>query len=140
MLELVGAENKLLSAVLAHAQPVSVRDGELRVAFAATASFPKKKAEDREHRATVTRALRELTGDAHIRVEYELREELPRAPDAPEPAPRTEEEWVARFKDELDAEELPAERVERVLAGGVGATPGERESRSETEIETASGE
>jgi DNA polymerase III subunit gamma/tau len=140
VLELVGAENKLLSAVLAHAQPVSVRDGELRVAFAAAASFPKKKAEDREHRATVTRALRELTGDAHMRVEYELREELPHAPDAPELVPRTEEEWVARFKEELDAEELPSEHVERVLAGGAGAAPSERENRSETEIETASGE
>ncbi|HSZ70494.1 MAG TPA: DNA polymerase III subunit gamma/tau [Solirubrobacteraceae bacterium] len=131
VLELVGAENKLLSAVLAHAQPVAVRDGELLVAFAATASFPKKKAEDREHRATVTRALRELTGDAHIRVEYELRDELPAAAGEPEPAPRTEEEWVARFKDELDAEELPTERV---LAGGAGESP------TDTEIQTASGE
>jgi DNA polymerase-3 subunit gamma/tau len=115
VLELVGARNALLSAVLAHARPVAVHDGELRVAFAATASFPKKKAEDREHRATVIEALRELTGDARMRVEYELRDELPAADGEGERAPRTEEEWVARFKDELDAEELP---VERVFAGG----------------------
>jgi DNA polymerase-3 subunit gamma/tau len=124
VLELVGTKNALLSAVLAHARPVAVRDGELRVAFAATASFPKKKAEDREHRATVTEALRELTGDARMRVEYELRDELP-ASEEREPVPRTEEEWVARFKEELDAEELPAERV---LAGGAGEPPNETAS------------
>jgi DNA polymerase III subunit gamma/tau len=126
VLELVGTKNALLSAVLAHARPVAVQDGELRVAFAATASFPKKKAEDREHRATVTGALRELTGDAHMRVEYELRDELPAAGEDDVVAPRTDEEWVARFKEELDAEELPAERV---LAGGAGESSDETASR-----------
>jgi DNA polymerase-3 subunit gamma/tau len=161
VLELVGSQNALLSAVLAHARPVAVHDGELRVAFPATASFPKKKAEDREHRATVTRALRELTGDAHIRVEYELRDELPEVAGEPESAPRTEEEWVARFKEELDAEELPTDGggqpvdagtpptdagepptggveppTERVLAGGAGGPP----SEADTDIDTATGE
>jgi DNA polymerase-3 subunit gamma/tau len=142
VLELVGTQNALLSAVLAHARPVAVRDGELRVAFAATASFPKKKAEDREHRATVTGALRELTGDAHIRVEYELRDELPEIEGAPESAPRTEEEWVARFKEELDAEELPTGAgeppTERVLAGGAGEPPSDTDM--DTDIDTATGE
>jgi DNA polymerase-3 subunit gamma/tau len=154
VLELVGTQNALLSAVLAHARPVAIHDGELRVAFPATASFPKKKAEDREHRATVTRALRELTGDAHIRVEYELRDELPEIEGEPEPAPRTEEEWVARFKEELDAEELPTAGAgpptdagglptgaggpptEHVLAGGAGGPP----SETDTDIDTATGE
>ncbi len=137
VLELVGAQNALLSAVLAHARPVAVHDGELRVAFAAAASFPKKKAEDREHRATVTRALRELTGNAHIRVEYELRDELPELEGEPESAPRTEEEWVARFKEELDAEELPTERV---LAGGTGESPNDTDTDTDTDIDTATGE
>ncbi len=119
VLELVGSRNALLSAVLAPARPVALHEGELRVAFPATATFPKKKAEDSAHRATVTEALRELTGDARLRVEYELRDELPGAEDE-QPAPRSEEEWVARIKDELDAEELP---VERVLAGGAGEAP-----------------
>ena len=146
VLELVGTQNALLSAVLAHARPVAVHDGELRVAFPVSASFPKKKAEDREHRATVTRALRELTGDAHIRVEYELRDELPEIEGEPEPTPRTEEEWVARFKEELDAEELPTdarglptdagEPAERVLAGRAGGPP----SETDTDIDTATGE
>jgi DNA polymerase-3 subunit gamma/tau len=111
VVELVGAENKMLSAVLADARPVAVGEGELRVAFAASASFLKKKAEDAAHRATVTEALRELSGDRRVRVEYELREELPPAAADEDGArqPRTEEEWVARFVEELDAEELPAE-------------------------------
>ncbi|HEV3320750.1 MAG TPA: DNA polymerase III subunit gamma/tau [Solirubrobacteraceae bacterium] len=105
--ELVGAENKLLSAVLKDARAVAMSDEELTVAFAATASFLKKKAEDNAHRATVTEALRQLTGQQRLRVVYELRRELPPpAGGEAEEAPSSEEEWVARFKDELDAEEL----------------------------------
>jgi DNA polymerase-3 subunit gamma/tau len=107
VVELVGAENKLLSAVLKDARAVALSEEELTVAFAATASFLKKKAEDSAHRATVTEALRQLTGQPRLRVVYELREELPPPAEGDGmQAPRSEEEWVARFKDELDAEEL----------------------------------
>jgi DNA polymerase-3 subunit gamma/tau len=107
VVELVGAENKLLSAVIAEARPVALGDGELTVAFSATASFLKKKADDTAHRATVTEALRQLTGEQRLRVSYELREELPPpAEGGTGGAPRTEEEWVARFVEEFDAEEL----------------------------------
>jgi DNA polymerase-3 subunit gamma/tau len=106
VVELVGAENKLLSAVLKDARAVARDDVEVTVAFAATASFLKKKAEDSAHRATVTEALRQLTGQPRLRVAYQLRDDLPPAPEAEAQAPRTEEEWVARFKEELDAEEL----------------------------------
>ncbi len=106
VVELVGAENKLLSAVLKDARAVACDDVEMTVAFAATASFLKKKAEDSTHRATVTEALRQLTGQPGLRVAYQLRDDLPPAPAAAAQAPRSEEEWVARFKEELDAEEL----------------------------------
>ncbi len=106
VVELVGAENKLLSAVLSDARPVAVDDEELTVAFASSASFLKKKAEGNAHRAAVTQALREVTGQRHLRVAYELRDALP--PSAEGEEPRTEEEWVARFKEEFDAEELPS--------------------------------
>ncbi len=107
VVELVGTENKLLSAVLKDARAVALSDEELTVAFAATASFLKKKAEDSAHRATVTEALRQLTGRQRLRVVYELREELPPPAEGDVvQAPSSEEEWVARFKDELDAEEL----------------------------------
>ncbi len=106
VVELVGAENKLLSAVLKDARAVALSEEELTVAFAATASFLKKKAEDSAHRATVTEALRQLTGQQRLRVVYELREELPPPSEGELEGPRSEEEWVTRFKDELDAEEL----------------------------------
>jgi DNA polymerase-3 subunit gamma/tau len=107
VVEMVGAENKLLSAVLAEARPVALADGELTVAFATTASFLKKKAEDSAHRATVTEALRKLTGQRQLRLVYELREQLPPPAEGGDPrTPRTEDEWVARFMEELDAEEL----------------------------------
>jgi DNA polymerase-3 subunit gamma/tau len=118
VVELAGAENKLLSAVLADARAVALSDEELTVAFAATASFLKKKAEDNAHRATVTEALRKLTGQRRLRVVYELREELPPPAEGEvTQAPRSEDEWVARFKEELDAEELV----------GAGETIGESE-------------
>jgi DNA polymerase III subunit gamma/tau len=118
VVELVGAENKLLSAVLKDARAVALSEEELTVAFAATASFLKKKAEDSAHRATVTEALRQLTGQRRLRVVYELREELPPPAEGEVvQAPRSEDEWVARFKDELDAEELV----------GAGETIGESE-------------
>jgi DNA polymerase-3 subunit gamma/tau len=120
VVELVGAENKLLSAVLKDARAVAMSDEELTVAFAATASFLKKKAEDSAHRATVTEALRQLTGQQRLRVVYELREELPPPAEGELEAPRSEDEWVARFKDELDAEELDAEELV-----GAGETIGE---------------
>ncbi len=121
VVELVGEQNKMLCSLLAEARPVGLHEGELRVAFAASASFLKRKADDSEHRATVTEALRELSGDGRLRVAYELREELPGVPpDGVAGAPRSEEEWVARFMEEFDAEELPA--PERVLAGGAGAS------------------
>jgi DNA polymerase-3 subunit gamma/tau len=147
VLELVGAENKMLSSLLGQARPVAVGDGELRVAFASSASFLKRKAEDGVHRATVTAALRELSGDRRLRVAYELRDELPEAPDGgAEQAPHTEEEWVARFMDEFDAEELPTD--ERVLANGrtvpaaepSGETETAREAEPAEKTETATGE
>ena len=106
VVDLVGAQNKLLSAVIAEGRPVAVGEGELTVAFATSASFLKKKAEDSAHRATVTEALRQLTGERRLRVSYELREDLPPASSDVRETPRTEDEWVARFMEEFDAEEL----------------------------------
>jgi hypothetical protein len=86
---------------------VGFEEGELTVAFPPTASFLKKKAEDPAHRTAVTEALRQLTGERHLRVSYELRDHLPPPADGEAGgSPRTEEEWVARFMEELDAEEL----------------------------------
>jgi DNA polymerase-3 subunit gamma/tau len=103
VVELVGMENKMLSAVLVDARPVAMVGEDLTVAFASSAAFLKKKAEHPDNRATVSNALRQLSG-GRWRLSYELLEaDTEAASELPAP---TEEEWVARFMEEFDAEEL----------------------------------
>lgn len=109
VVELIEAGNAMVGAVLANARPVEVAGEDLTVGFPANASFFKKKAEDPENRQMVADALRRLTG-GRWRVSYELSEDLD--PTGGEGSARayTEEEWIERFKSELDAEEIPVER------------------------------
>jgi DNA polymerase-3 subunit gamma/tau len=107
VVETVRASNAMLAAAIADAVPVDVEGNELRVAFDAASPFMKKKAEDTNNRALVDSAMHQLTG-RRLRVAYELREAL--AGNAQEPR-HTEEEWVARFIDEFDAEELALEHA-----------------------------
>ncbi len=109
VVELVGAEHALCGAVITEARPVSISGEDLMVGFPTTAAFLKRQAEDPANRAIVTDALRQVTGE-RWRLSYELREELGDA-DGPGSGAEayTEEEWVARFKEELDAEEVPLE-------------------------------
>jgi DNA polymerase-3 subunit gamma/tau len=107
VVDLVRAANGLLGALIEEAQPVALAGEELTVAFAASAPFLKKKAEDPVNRAAVTAALRDITG-GRWSVSYELRDEL-EAPDSPERGGRSEQEWVRRLMEEFDAEELPGD-------------------------------
>ena len=107
VVELVSSENGLLGACIVEARPVAVEGEELIVAYPFSAEFHKKKAEAPASRTAVGEALRSLTG-VRWRLSYELRDAL----DAHEHAPaieRSEEELVARFIDEFDAEELTEE-------------------------------
>jgi hypothetical protein len=107
VVELVRGEHALLGALIAEAQPVATDGEELTLAFAATAQFLKKKAEDPANRLAVGEALRAITG-RRWRLSYELRDEL--APqDRPDAGGHSEEEWVRRFIEEFDAEEIPGE-------------------------------
>jgi DNA polymerase III subunit gamma/tau len=107
VVDLVRTDNALLGALIEEARPVEVTGEDLTVAFAATAPFLKKKAEDPDNRAAVTAALRDVTGQ-RWRLSYELQEE-PEAHEGAAAVPRSEEEWVKRFKEEFDAEELPGD-------------------------------
>jgi hypothetical protein len=109
VVELVTVENGLLGACIVEARPVAVDGEELTLAFASTAQFKKKKAEDPANRRAVIEALRSLTG-VGWRVSYELREDLA-AEERPQVTEGSEEEWVARFMREFDAEELPDEQA-----------------------------
>jgi DNA polymerase-3 subunit gamma/tau len=101
VLDAVRADNGLLAACLAEAHPVEVRGSEVIVAFAEHDTFNRKMADGREHRAAVDDALRGLAGSA-LRVVFELRELEERS----EAKPPSEDELVARFKTEFDAEEI----------------------------------
>jgi len=108
VVELVGTENKMLSAVLIDAHPVALAGEDLTVAFASSAAFLKKKAEHPDNRAIVSDALLQVT-DKRWRLSYELLEtDADAASELPVP---TEEEWVARFMEEFDAEELSSDQA-----------------------------
>jgi hypothetical protein len=98
----------MLSAVLIDAHPVALAGEDLTVAFASSAAFLKKKAEHPDNRAIVSDALLQVT-DKRWRLSYELLEtDADAASELPVP---TEEEWVARFMEEFDAEELSSDQA-----------------------------
>jgi DNA polymerase-3 subunit gamma/tau len=104
VVELVRAEHSLLGAVICEARPVAVDGDDLTLAFASSAQFLKKKAEDPNYRAAVSEALGSIAG-GRWRLSYELSDELPGG-DLPGASEHSEEEWVARFMREFDAEEV----------------------------------
>jgi DNA polymerase-3 subunit gamma/tau len=129
VVDLVRGENALLGALIAEAQPVEVAQEDLTVAFASSKPFLRKKASVPLNRAAVTEALRAVTG-TRWRVSFELRDELGQDQDQSREPARTEEEWVRRFMEEFDAEEVAGEwDREREHAG----TP-------DTELEAAASE
>ncbi len=107
VVELVRTDNALLGACIEEARPVEVTGEDLTVAFSATTPFHKKKAESPDNRAAVTAALRDVTGQ-RWRVSYELQDGLV-ALDGRVPEAQSEEQWLKRFIDEFDAEELPTD-------------------------------
>ncbi len=109
VIELVVAGHALCGAVIADTRPVALAGEDLIVGFPTSAAFLKKKAEDPANRQIVTEALRQLAG-GRLRISYELREELDEdAGGNGAPRTYTEEEWIERFKSELDAEEIAVE-------------------------------
>jgi DNA polymerase III subunit gamma/tau len=103
VIDVVRADNALIGALIADARPAAMDGEDLTVAFASSAAFLKKKAEHPDNRAIVSEALRQVTG-GRWRLSYELLE-ADAEPASGAEAP-TEEEWVRRFMEEFDAEEL----------------------------------
>ena len=107
--------NVLCASILAESRPVALEEGELTVAFPPGSEFLRRRADSETYRACVIEALRAVTGHAP-RIAYELRELDPDGmaaaggSDGPSASrPLTEEEWVARFVTEFDAEEIVPE-------------------------------
>jgi DNA polymerase-3 subunit gamma/tau len=134
VVDLVRSENALLGALIAEARPVVVQEEDLTLAFSATAQFLKKKAEDPANRVIVGEALRAITG-MRWRLSYELREESAeeRGGRGSVTAEHSEEEWVRRFMEEFDAEEISGDWEE--AAGTAAEQDGERGARAVTSNE-----
>ncbi len=107
VVDLVRGENALIGAVVEVARPVAVDGEDLTLAFAATDQFLKKKAEDPANRLIVGEALRAVTG-RRWRLSYELREDLGGTTGL-EASGSSEEDWIRRFIEEFDAEEIASE-------------------------------
>jgi len=121
VVDLVRSEHALLGAVIGEARPVAVDGEELTLAYPFAAEFYKKKAEDPANRAAVGEALGALAG-GRWKLRYELRDTPASEGEQGSPA-RSEEEWVARFVEEFDAEELTDAQDER---GAQAATSNEK--------------
>jgi DNA polymerase III subunit gamma/tau len=115
VLDSVRAEHALLGAVFDEAAPSHLGEEELTLAFASSAAFLKRKAEDPANRAMLIDTLRRLTGRRY-RVAFELSEELS-VPGSSAGAPPTEEQIMARLVAELDAEELPEDWLAQQKGG-----------------------
>jgi DNA polymerase-3 subunit gamma/tau len=130
VVDVVRAGNGLLGALIADARPAAVDGEDLTVAFASSAAFLKKKAEHPDNRAIVTEALRQVTG-GRWRLSYELLEVD--ADPASELRAPTEDEWVKRFMEEFDAEELFGDQTPGAGERG-GGTAGNGDSPGVDEV------
>jgi DNA polymerase-3 subunit gamma/tau len=135
VVDLVRGENALIGAVVGEARPVAADGDDLILAFAATDQFLKKKAEDPANRLIVGEALRAVTG-RRWRLSYELREDLG-GEDRPQSSGGSEEDWIRRFIEEFDAEEIPGAQVEvgQEPAPSAPAQHGERGAQPATSDE-----
>ena len=122
VVDLVRGENARLGAAIEMSRPVEVEGRELTLAF--SSSFLKKQAEKPEDRVTIAEALRAIMG-GRWQLAYELREEQAPA-DGPAPPQHSEEEWVARFMREFDAEEIAVEESPENERGEQAVTSNER--------------
>jgi DNA polymerase III subunit gamma/tau len=98
----------LKAGIFERARPSRLADGELVVAFPPSASFLKRKADDREYCEALADAVRAVTGTG-VLLRCELADEEPGA-EAPAAEPRmSHDELIEAMKAEFDAEEIPAE-------------------------------
>jgi hypothetical protein len=109
VVETLGAEHALLAALLDAARPHACDGDRLTIAFATSAAFLKKKAEDVANAQQIAAAVRTVTG-ASVTLDFVLADPAEPGEDDPAAPPAvTDEEWVQRFVSEFGAEEISDE-------------------------------
>ncbi len=103
VIDTIRPDSPMLAALVEAATPLAVAGSELRLGFARSASFLKRKAEDLPNRQAVSAAIESVLGQ-RVGLAYELVDDA----DVPAggPAPLSADEWVDRFVAEFDAEEI----------------------------------
>jgi DNA polymerase III subunit gamma/tau len=104
VLETLAGESPMLAAMLREAQPAALAGEGLTLAWPESAAFSKRTAEAPAKREQIAKSIRAVTG-ASLRLAHELRADDELAPATH--ARLSDDELVARFKAEFDAEELP---------------------------------
>jgi DNA polymerase-3 subunit gamma/tau len=97
---------EMMAALLAEARPMALEGDVLVLAYPASASFSKRKIEDRANGERLIQALRLVSGRP-LAARFEIHDgagsgEEPGTP----PVRLTEDELIARFKSEFDAEDV----------------------------------
>jgi DNA polymerase-3 subunit gamma/tau len=103
----VQERSPMLHAVMQNARPHALDGGELTLSWAESAAFYKRKAEDPACREQIATAIRTVTGSS-LRLAYALADDAEHHAGAATPT-LSEDELIATFMREFDAEELPAE-------------------------------
>jgi DNA polymerase-3 subunit gamma/tau len=99
---------EMMAALLAEARPIALEDDLLVLSYPASASFNKRKIEDRANSERLTQALRLVSGRPLV-ARFEIHDGPESHDDSGTPPVRlTEEELIDRFKSEFDAEEPAA--------------------------------
>jgi hypothetical protein len=99
---------ELKAGIFERATPSKLSGEELVVSFPPSASFMKRKADDRAYCEALADAVRAVTGTG-VLLRCELADEEPGSPAAGEAPTMSEDELIERLKAEFDAEEIPAE-------------------------------
>ena len=99
---------EMMAALLADARPLALEDDVLVLSYPASASFSKRKIEDRANGERLGQALRLVSGRPLV-ARFEIHDDAEGGEEPGAPVVRlTEEELIARFKSEFDAEETTA--------------------------------
>ena len=99
---------EMMAALLADARPLALEDEVLVLSYPASASFSKRKIEDRANGERLGQALRLVSGRPLV-ARFEIHDDTDGDEEPGTPVVRlTEEELIARFKSEFDAEETTA--------------------------------